>query len=237
MKPAVTSNVAGGVAALLVAPLAALLCCALWTLPPSADGLTPAVENELPRAGVRNPVTAVLLNFRAYDTMLEIAVLLIAILGAQALARSRQHTLPTPRLDENVVLTGFVRIASPVLVLVAGYLLWVGGHAPGGAFQAGAILASLGIILSLCGVRSPAWFTRNFENLLLVAGLAAFLGAGIAAVVGGGVFLEYPEQHAKWLILAIEAASTLAIGATLTALFAAGRGRHTTVVHGSDQHS
>ena len=36
-------------------------------------------------SGVSNPVTAVLLNFRAYDTLLELAVLLAAVLGILAL--------------------------------------------------------------------------------------------------------------------------------------------------------
>jgi hypothetical protein len=40
-------------------------------------------------------------------------------------------------------------------------------------------------------------------------------------VVGDG-FLTYPAGHAKWLILMIETAATLAIGATLAAAYLAG---------------
>ena len=36
-------------------------------------------------SGVRNPVTAVLLNFRGYDTLLEMGVLLVALLGVWSL--------------------------------------------------------------------------------------------------------------------------------------------------------
>ncbi len=37
------------------------------------------------RSGVTHPVTAVLLNFRGYDTLLEVAVLLIALVGTWSL--------------------------------------------------------------------------------------------------------------------------------------------------------
>ena len=43
------------------------------------------VHANLEISGVSNPVTAVLLNFRAYDTLLELTVLLAAMLGILAL--------------------------------------------------------------------------------------------------------------------------------------------------------
>jgi hypothetical protein len=42
------------------------------------------VLRELPATGLGNPVTGVLLVFRGLDTMLEMAVLLVALLGAWA---------------------------------------------------------------------------------------------------------------------------------------------------------
>jgi hypothetical protein len=47
-----------------------------------------AVESKLHQSGVKNPVTAVLLNFRDYDTLLELTVLLLALLGANALSKT-----------------------------------------------------------------------------------------------------------------------------------------------------
>ena len=43
----------------------------------------------LEQSGVSNPVTAVLLNYRAYDTLLELAVLLAAVLGIMAVGPAR----------------------------------------------------------------------------------------------------------------------------------------------------
>jgi multisubunit Na+/H+ antiporter MnhB subunit len=47
----------------------------------SSGRLADLALERVPESGVSNPVTAVLLNFRAYDTLLELAVLMAAILG------------------------------------------------------------------------------------------------------------------------------------------------------------
>lgn len=54
-----------------------------------AGRLAQEVTANLAESGVSNPVTAVLLNFRAYDTLLELAVLLAAALGILALGPAR----------------------------------------------------------------------------------------------------------------------------------------------------
>jgi hypothetical protein len=70
---------------------------------PDVAGLRRDVTEALPRSGVENPVTAVLLNFRAWDTLLESVVLLAALIGVWSLARDdawggrpglRQHARP-----------------------------------------------------------------------------------------------------------------------------------------------
>ena len=71
--------------ALLVAVAAGLEIVVL-SLPAEADGLNADVMANMQDSGVTNPVTAVLLNFRGYDTLLEIAVLLLALLGGKTLA-------------------------------------------------------------------------------------------------------------------------------------------------------
>ena len=111
----------------------------------------PMVAERLDMSGVTNPVTAVLLNFRAWDTLLEIAVLFAALLLVSLLGGRR--IIPAP-LGEMVL--PFARIVTPVAILIAGHLLWQGASAPGGAFQAGAILAGAMLALVLAGLaRGP----------------------------------------------------------------------------------
>jgi multisubunit Na+/H+ antiporter MnhB subunit len=57
----------------------------------------------MPESGVDHPVTAVLLNFRSYDTLLEIAVLLLAVVVALAL-REAQPDRPEQMGLENPLL-------------------------------------------------------------------------------------------------------------------------------------
>lgn len=209
--------------AVVTVAMVAGLGLTVWSIPGEAAGLTSAALSELNRAGTTNPVTAVLLNYRGYDTLLEICVLLVAVLAARALVGGRAASLARASESRNPVLRGLVRVLMPVMMLVAGYLLWVGGHAPGGAFQAGAVLASAGVLLLLAGVdwsrKLPAWVERG----LLAMGLATFLAVGSAMLPLGRSFLEYPPRLAKWLILVIEAPCGLSIAAALVALALGGR--------------
>ena len=187
------------------------------------NGLRDHVAARLDESGVRNPVTAVLLNFRGYDTLLEIGVLLVAALGVRALAADRSETDRSRFDPPGPVLMGLLRLVAPLIVMVAGYLLWVGGHAPGGAFQAGAVLASLGVLILLCNPsvlpRMPDWLERG----LLSIGLFVFIGVGLAPMALNASLLQYPPDQAQWLILVIEAACTLSIASVLAALFAGGK--------------
>lgn len=207
--------------------LAVLLCVALalalgWTmltLPEQTLRLPVEVTASLDASGVQHPVTAVLLNFRGYDTLLEVAVLLLALLGVFALAHpaTGQAHQPAPA---HPVLQTLARLLAPLMVLVAGYLLWAGAHAPGGAFQAGAVLAAGGVLLRLAGVL-PAWAKPG--RLLrggLALGLLVFLTVAAAALAQGRL-LQYPPAIAGQLILLIEAGLTLSIGLILAGLYLA----------------
>ena len=204
---------------LLLLALAGGLAYAVLSLPDQAVGLSHRVAANMETSGVSNPVTAVLLNFRAYDTLLEMAVLLVALLGVWSLGSAAVHR----RVDPEPVLLFLVGVLVPMMMLMAGYLLWVGAAAPGGAFQAGSVLAAAGILLLLASkslpVRLPGWPLR----LVLVLGLGTFVVVGVTLIFASGMFLQYPPGLAGGLILFIEAAATLSIGVTLTALFLGGR--------------
>ncbi len=77
--------VARGVLAAAFAALAAGLGWTVLSLPADGPGLAPVVAGRLAESGVENPVTAVLLNFRGYDTLLEAGVLLLALIGVWSL--------------------------------------------------------------------------------------------------------------------------------------------------------
>lgn len=214
----------GIVLAGLAAATAAVLLAALPGLPWSAQGIGPMALALLPESGVSNPVTAVLLNFRAYDTLLELVVLLLALLGVRSLGSA-------PPLETGaapVLLQALVAWLAPALVVVAGFLLWIGAKAPGGAFQAGALLGAVAILLAQAAPdRLPSAGARPLD-LAAVLGPAVFLAVAAASAAAGQTVLQYPPGWAPALILLIEAAATLSIAAVLFVLFlGGGQGRRT----------
>lgn len=205
-------------ATVLVA-VAAGLGYVVLSLPPDAAGLSAQVAVNLHQSGVSNPVTAVLLNFRGYDTLLEMVVLLLALLGVWSLEERPAHSKAAP----GPVLDTLTRILVPFLILVAAYLLWVGAHAPGGAFQAGSVLGAAGVLLLLSGWQLPSRLAGLPLRLALIAGVGVFMIIAVYALLREGQLLQYPPAQAGFLILVVEIAATASIGISLTALFLGSR--------------
>lgn len=201
---------------LLAFALVAALIGGVLTLAPGRGDLAVLVAAGLSESGVRHDVTAVLLNFRAYDTLLEIAVLLVAALGVLVLRGAR--AVPTPE-SASVMLAALTTAVVPVMILVAGYLLWAGSHRPGGAFQAGAVLAAAAVLLRLTGRVSAVVEAATWLRLGLALGLGVFLAVGLGTLPRA--LLAYPPDWAGTLVLIIESALTLSIALTLFTVFAA----------------
>jgi multisubunit Na+/H+ antiporter MnhB subunit len=206
---------------LLLLPFAGMLIGAVTTLPEPPPRRTEEVYQRLDEAGVISPVTAVLLNFRSYDTLLEIGVLLLAVVACLALRQAHPAGALFAAMPADPVLAALIRLLMPVMVMVAGYLLWAGEHAPGGAFQAGAVVGAAGVLLLLGEKIQLPGAPDILMRAALAAGFGIFLGIGVAVMADGSPFLEYPRDWAGTLIILLETVLTLSIGVTLIALFAA----------------
>ncbi len=202
----------------LCATLGGALVWTMWDLPAPVVSLPGEVAQAMDISGVDHPVTAVLLNFRGYDTLLEVGVLLLAFLGM--LASGAVPERPTA-LQPDPLLDGLTRLLVPLMVLVAGYLLWAGAFRPGGAFQAAAVLAAAGVLLRLDGPVTAWTHPGRWLRAVLAAGFVVFLGVAVLGLAQGAL-LEYPRPWAGSLILAIEAALTVSLGLLLAGLFLAG---------------
>lgn len=196
--------------------LAAGLLLAVLDAPLPALRLPAMVEANMAQSGVTHPVTAVLLNFRGYDTLLEVAVLLLPLLGMLALAPPRPTSADRAPVDP--VFATLARLLTPLMILVAGYLLWAGAHQPGGAFQAAAVLAAAGVLLHLAG-QLPAWASPGWVLRLGLAGAFLVFLAVAAALLAQGSLLQFPPAWAGALILLIEAGLTISLGLVLAGLF------------------
>lgn len=205
-----------GVNAVLAALATLALGLAWLGTSPGATGLETPVAAAMGQSGVEHAVTAVLLNFRAYDTLMEMVVLLAAVIVVWQVERGAADA-PRPAMGE--IYQGFARVALPVAVVAGGYLLWIGAEAPGGAFQAGAVLAAVALLILMSRIYRPRAAHRLVLRGGFVAGAAVFAVVALAVSGAGRVAFEYPPAHAKTLILLIEAVVTISIAATLAALF------------------
>lgn len=216
---AVDSKASRVVAILAVTGLLAALMFVLLNYDAHTAGLRIQVEEKINVSGVTNPVTAVLLNFRAYDTLLEIAVLLIVVI---AVLPTRNNHAPLVQFSGNqnasLVLLTLQRWIAPTLILFAGYLLWAGAYKPGGAFQAGALLAGT-CVLMFQSEQYRANYTATVARYLMAAGLAVFVATGTALIWLGGSLLGYPSGSAPVFILLIEGAATVSIAISLASLY------------------
>jgi len=214
--------------AFLLLPVLFGLAYVVLSLPTNAVGLSTEIDANLAASGVSNPVTAVLLNFRAYDTLLEMFVLLLALIAIWSIGSIQSNRSDREASPHTVsaVLDTLVRLLVPVLIMVAAYLLWVGAHAPGGAFQAGSVLAAACVLLLLAGWPLHSLLTPMRLRLLMVAGPVAFVAMAAYSVITEGALLQFPPEHAGTLILLLEAVATISIAVTLAALFSGGQEQH-----------
>src|SRR5690606_16952569 len=95
---------------------------------------------------------------------------------------------------------------------------WRGADAPGGAFQAGALLAAGAVLLRLNNVLPPLRWSSLWMQLIILLGLIVFALIAIITGFWGNGWLNYPAGFSKTLILLIEVPATLSIAATLTLL-------------------
>jgi multisubunit Na+/H+ antiporter MnhB subunit len=200
-----------------------LLAAAVLSIPPES-GLDRAVAPLMPGLGIENRVTGVLLAFRAYDTLLESFVLLGALVAVWSLAPGgvwpgRPADLGMADVPMGRVAGSFGQLLLPVALVTAAYLVWTGSDMPGGAFQAGTVLAGGLMVAAMGGAISLPRSDLPALRAALVLGPLVFLLIGLAGKAFGG-FLVYPEGMAKAVIVTIEYALFLSIGATLALLVA-----------------
>ena len=210
-------------AALISAAVAGAIAVAVLSLPDPAPTLAPAAAEHLAATGVGNAVTAVLLAYRALDTLLESIVVVFALIGVWSLAPDRVwggYPGPLHQADPNGVLAYLARVLPPIGIIVGLYIFWIGADLPGGKFQGATILAAMWLLVMMAGLADAPPISRTWLRILLVAGPLLFIAIGFAGALTAGAVLAYPEGYAKLLIKVIEAALMPTLTLTLALLVA-----------------
>jgi multisubunit Na+/H+ antiporter MnhB subunit len=196
----------------------ALAVCVL-SLPTPAPSLAAEAMAHIGPVGVGNPITAVLLAYRAMDTLLEAIVLVFALIGVWSLAPDPAwggRPGPAHHADPNGILAYLARMLPPVGIIVGLYVFWAGADAPGGKFQGATIIAAMWLLVIMAGLADIPPISRRWLRIGLVAGPLVFIAIGLAGAMTAGAFLAYPDGYAKPLIIVIE----LALMPTLTLILA-----------------
>ncbi|MGN9776716.1 Na+/H+ antiporter subunit A [Micromonospora sp. H33] len=176
----------------------------------------PTISDAFPDLAVgegygRNVVNVTLVDIRAWDTMGELAVLVVAATGVASLVFQRSRTGPRPRRPEpagrvnrpgrpvwlrggptlserrrSIVLEVVTRLIFHTVVVFSLFLLFSGHNAPGGGF-AGGLVAGLALVVRyLAGGRYElAEAAPVGAGTVLGAGLAVSVGTGVVALLAG----------------------------------------------------
>jgi multicomponent Na+:H+ antiporter subunit A len=175
---------------------------------------TAFAEPAVSYGGGRNVVNVTLVDIRAWDTMGEISVLVVAATGVASLVFGgsrrllrgvRRPPLPTPPRGQVWLMAGHTLDAglrSPILevvtrlifhtiVLFSIYLLFAGHNAPGGGFAGGLVVGLALVLRYLAGGRHELDVAAPVDaGAVMGAGLFVALGTGLTALIAGGQVLQ-----------------------------------------------
>ncbi len=138
-----------------------------------------------------NSITAIVVNFRGFDTLGEVTVLFLAATGlASILYRKEEEEEDVERVSlpsSSLVRTG-AKILFPLMLLLGIYVFVHGHLTPGGGFQGGAIIAT-GFLLMLITYKH---FETNHNVMVWLESLAglAFVAVGLYGLFAYGSFLQ-----------------------------------------------
>jgi len=196
-------------------------------------------------SGAENVVTAVLLNYRAFDTFGEVTIIFAALAAVLAVLPSvaasagmpqdhpsrTDHARHRPPPPVSPIVAFVLRLTAPFIIAFAAWMMLKGHLTPGGGFQGGVMIGALLILLSIVFKRGNVW-SRVAERLVCGLQAAAPLTFGAVALAGvclTGAVLALPANPAghglrELMMLALEAGIGIGSAAIILGLFRAIRG-------------
>jgi len=160
------------------------------------SALRPLAEHYVSQApfelGVSNIVTGILIAYRGFDTLGEVAVLFmvaatIGLLLGNDDGGAREAGMNRRRPAGEIVMTGS-QVLLPVILTFGAYVIVNGHLSAGGGFQGGAIVAS-GAMLLLLADPAAQLNAAALSMIESVAGLL-YVAIGILGLIMAGGFLD-----------------------------------------------
>ena len=166
--------------------------------------LDPEFEAERNRNGVKdfyldktvsqlktaNTVTAIVVNFRGFDTLGEVTVLFLAATALGSILFKKRHHIGerTVLLPASSIVSAGSKLIFPAIILLGAYVFIHGHLTPGGGFQGGTIIAT-GFLLMLIAYRDFAISHNVLSVIESFAGIG-FVTFGLLGFLNGGTFLQ-----------------------------------------------
>lgn len=202
------------------------LAWAVMTRPP--DSISQYfIQQSYSAGGGTNIVNVILVDFRGFDTLGEIAVLGIAALGVLMLLRgvdlnAARRTGTVARDASPVILTMITRALLPMALLFSMFLLLRGHNLPGGGFIAG-LMAAVALVIQYVA-SGTAWTEQRLRvnfRVLIGFGLLCAALTGLGALAFGHPFLSATFTYLDWPIIGrfeLATAMVFDIGVFLTVI-------------------
>ena len=196
------------------------------------------IEHAIDECNSPNMVTAVIVDYRAFDTMFETTVMFlagVAVILILSYHPKRRLMVPTRfrrfdrRTGEPIYNTVnkdvMVSIIQALILIYAVYVLFHGEVSLGGGFQAGALIGMTYLLdVMVCRREVPLFRLTKFRSAA-AAGLGPFIYAltGVLSFAGGGLYLQYSklpfsiheaELHSAGITL-VEIGVTIGVACTI----------------------
>jgi len=153
------------VTALLVACFCGVLM-ATFGYRGAGEGGAPYIARGAVETGAANLVSAIYLNYRLYDTLLEILVFSVAVLGVRFyLAGRDKGKEEVAGIPESQVIRTSADLLFPPIFLLGIYLVLFGHLSPGGGFSGGTV-AGTGLLLCAVALGADVVARRFHEAAL-----------------------------------------------------------------------
>ena len=150
-------------------------------------GMIQQTDGEL---GAANLVTAVVLGYRALDTLGELAILFAASTSVGLILTGvKQRTVSVECEELGELFEQASTLLLPLLIMVGFYIITHGHLTPGGGFQGGVIIAVALFLPTLAGRGAALLNHRLIQQVEGGAG-ALFILLGVAALLQGESFLQ-----------------------------------------------
>ena len=139
--------------------------------------------------GAINLVTAILFDYRGFDTLGEATIILTAAAALAFLVPKKRVTMLAAKFT--IIVYQTVIFIIPFLAVLGLYLIFFGHLSPGGGFTGGVVLATIIILLTITYGLS---FTErkikyNYTCLAESLGALGFVLLGLLGIIAGSTFL------------------------------------------------